>query len=90
MTDKAPAVVPQPAVAPAPQVGPGPNLAPKILTIPELRLQFGRLNSTRSRVNVGINPGALERVYGHEFDAAASTLGGLIAVDITRERSSNV
>lgn len=77
-----------PVVAPpqAPQAGPAIARDPEILAIPELRLQFGRLNSTRTRVNVNINPGQLERVYQAEYLTAVSTLGGLIAVDITPDQ----
>lgn len=68
---------------PEPHQERGVNQDPAILTVPELRLQFGRLNSTRTRVTVRINPGELSRVYAAEYQAAVHTLGGLIAVDLT-------
>lgn len=79
MADQAAAQPAQPGPGPvAAPPGPQGNL-PALLALPELRLQFGRLNSTRARVNVTIDPAALSRVFTAEYDAASSTLAGFIA-----------
>lgn len=74
-----------PAQAPPTQdrvlLNPGPSgaLVPGLLSFPELRLQFGRLNSTHRRFDVLVQPGQLDRVFRAEYNAAANTLGGILA-----------
>lgn len=84
---------PPPARPPAPsQPAPPPstpqstsNFQPALLSRPELKLQFGRLNSTRRRITVNINPGLFERVFRTEYRVLVQTLGGLIAPTITED-----
>lgn len=70
------------AAPPQGQQGPANDNNPILLNLPELRLQFGRLNSRRARVNLTVNPGLLTRVYTAEYHAAVSCLAGMIIPEI--------
>lgn len=86
--------IPPPAV-PVQLPGPGPlsapattqvaRLTPLVLRIPDMTLQFGRLNSTRRRVIVIVDPSLLERVLDEMYTAMTATLNGFAVPFITRE-----
>lgn len=87
----APPSAPAPPPAAATQPKPPPttqsptNFQPTLLNQPELKLQFGRLNSTKRRIETNIDPGAFSRVFIAEYRALVHTLGGLIAPVITED-----
>lgn len=59
---------------------------PLVLTRTEMKLQFGWMNSTRRRINIHVNPGALERVASAEYQAIANTFGPVLQPDLTEEQ----
>lgn len=58
---------------------------PQVLSQPELKLQFGRLNATRRRIAVTVDPGLLTRVWQKEYRVLTTCLGGLIAPSISED-----
>lgn len=88
-------VAPPPRAVSQPVPSPGPGILtmsttsaipiPRVLTIPDMTLQFGRLNSTRRRVTVTVDPGKLSRVINSTYDAMEVTIAGLGVPTITKE-----
>lgn len=83
---QAPVPAPQPPPATHPQTSATPGSQIKLLSQPELKLQFGRLNSTRRRITWQVDPAALTRVFQKEFRVLVNCLGGLIAPAITEDQ----
>lgn len=63
---------------------------PIVLKEPDLVLQFGRLNSTRRRVTVTVDPGKISRVIEATYQAMELTLGGMLVPSITMENFTRV